>query len=273
MVTGKRKLQLKELELLILFRDLCEKHDLTYYISGGTFLGAIRHKGFIPWDDDIDVAMPRKDYDQFVKIALEEISGEREFLHFSNNPESLRPNSRIVDYSFKILNNSWETPRKEPVWIDVFPLDGMPSSKILQSIHKCRLLYRKVLIGFANHENIQDNKPDRPFIERSLIQFNKITRIGKLLNVYSQYEKIEKLLRKYSNEKSDVYFNFHGAYRFKSILNIKKIYGEGRLVEFEGSYFNSPSNYDLYLTKIYGDYMKLPPEEERNKHNTEIVEY
>jgi lipopolysaccharide cholinephosphotransferase len=267
-----KELQKKELELLILFRDICDEHQLTYYISGGTYLGAIRHKGFIPWDDDVDVAMPRKDYDKFVKIAPELFQGEKKFWHYSTVSESKRPNSRLVDYSTKIMNNSWKIPRAEPIWIDIFPLDGLPKSSIKSNIHKVRLLFLKVMVGFANYENIQDNKPGRPWHERFLLWINNTFSIGKKLNLYKQYDVLENALRKYSNESSEVYFNFHGAYRFNSIFNKKTIYGEGISLEFEGTQFNAPKNYDEYLKQIYGEYMELPPEDQRNKHNTEIIE-
>lgn len=265
-----KDLQQKELELLILFRDICDENQLTYYISGGTFLGAIRHKGFIPWDDDIDVAMPRKDYDKFVKLAPEIFKGDKQFWHYQTVAESKRPNSRLVDYSVKIINNSWKVPRQEPVWIDIFPLDGLPDSSIKINFHKMRLLFLKVMVGFANFENVQDNKGDRPWYERFLLSFNKLFSIGKHLNLNKQYDLLENALRKYSTDDSKVYFNFHGAYRFNSIFNKEQIYGEGRTLEFEGSQFHAPKNYDEYLKQIYGEYMKLPPEHMRNKHNTEI---
>jgi lipopolysaccharide cholinephosphotransferase len=266
-----RDLQLKELELLILFRDICEENQLTYYISGGTFLGAIRHKGFIPWDDDIDVAMPREDYDKFVQLAPKVVKGEHQFWHYSLVSESKRPNSRLVDYSVKIKNNSWKIPREEPVWIDIFPLDGLPKSPIKAKLHKIKLLVLKVLVGFANFENIQDNKKGRPWYERVLIALNKVFSIGKLLNLTKQYDYLEQSLRKYSNDSSEIFFNFHGAYRFNSIFNKEQIYGNGIKVEFEGFEFNAPANYDEYLKQIYGNYMEVPPEHMRNKHNTEVI--
>jgi len=266
-----RDLQLKELELLVLFRDICDKNQLTYYISGGTFLGAIRHKGFIPWDDDIDVAMPRNDYDKFIRIASEEFQGDKQFWHYKSVLESRRPNSRLVDCSVKIKNNSWKIAREEPVWIDIFPLDGLPNSLLKAKFHKMRLLFLKVMVGFANFENIQDNKESRPWYEKTLLKFNKIFSIGKHLDLNKQYDLLENALRKYSNDSSEVYFNFHGAYRFNSIFNKKKIYGEGISLEFEGTNFNAPKNYDAYLKQIYGDYMQLPSEDMRNKHNTEII--
>ncbi|WP_430598102.1 LicD family protein [Enterococcus sp. AZ177] len=266
-----KDLQQKELELLILFRDICDKNQLTYYISGGTYLGAIRHKGFIPWDDDIDVAMPRTDYDKFVEIASKEFIGSKQFWHYSSISESKRPNSRLVDLSVKIVNNSWKVPRQEPVWIDIFPLDGLPKSSVKANFHKMKLLFLKVMVGFANYENVQDNKKDRPLHEKMLLKVNSIFSIGKYLNLNHQYDILEDALRKYSDESSEVYFNFHGAYRFNSIFNKKNIYAEGIILEFEGNYFNAPKNYDDYLKQIYGDYMQLPPEHMRNKHNTEII--
>lgn len=267
-----RDLQQVEFKLLKSFKNICDKYNLTYYISGGTFLGAVRHKGFIPWDDDIDVAMPRKDYDKFVEVAPNEFKNNQKFWHYSIERESKRPNSRLVDTSVMIKNNSWKESRNEPVWIDIFPLDGLPESKTKLQIHKIKLLFLKTLVGFANFENIQDNKPNRPWYETGLIKFNKAFSIGKKLDLYKQYDNLENELRKYSTTESKVYFNFHGAYRFNSIFNVDNIYGEGIYLEFEKEYFRAPKEYDKYLTQIYGDYMEIPPEHQRNKHNTEVIE-
>ena len=208
-----RQLQLIEFELLKEFKSICEANQLTYYISGGTFLGAIRHKGFIPWDDDVDVAMPRKDYERFLKIAPELMKNQSAVMHYTIEKESKRPYIRLINRSVQVRNKSWQVSKIEPAWIDVFPLDGMPSSYFRVTIHKVHLLYRKVMVGFANYEYVQDNKPNRPWYEKALMALNNITGFGKHLDLYKQYDKLENTLRRYSDGKSKVYFNFHGAYR------------------------------------------------------------
>ncbi|MBO5987370.1 MAG: LicD family protein, partial [Lachnospiraceae bacterium] len=101
-----RKLQLTILELLKLFKEICEKHHLRYFMVGGTMLGAIRHQGFIPWDDDLDVGMPRPDYEKFIKIAKQELPAGFLFLNYKQDEKYKRYFSRIVDQNVEIYNAS-----------------------------------------------------------------------------------------------------------------------------------------------------------------------
>ena len=260
-----------EFEMLMELRRICEKHHLTYYISGGTFLGAVRHHGFIPWDDDMDIALPREDYQKFIRVVNKELPEGMEFKSYSNDPNYHHPVARLVNYKVCVKNKSFSEARIEPSWIDIFPLDGMPDGKLAMNLHKIRLLWRKVTIGWANYDDLQDMKPNRPWYEKVLMFIGKTFKPGKFMNLTKQYAKLEKALMKYPSSKSKVYMNFNGAYRFNSIMNKDFYYGNGALYEFEGEKFPAPANYDAYLKKIYGDYMKLPPEEKRNVHSTEVV--
>ena len=120
-----RALQLVELEIMKIFVNICERHQLRYIMIGGTMLGAIRHKGFIPWDDDIDVGMPRADYEKFLQIVRAELPADYDFLNYKQNPEYLRYFSRIVDTRVKVTNASYTDTLVEHAWIDIFPLDGL----------------------------------------------------------------------------------------------------------------------------------------------------
>ncbi|MBR5349023.1 MAG: LicD family protein [Lachnospiraceae bacterium] len=260
-----------ELEMLLQLRRICEKYKLTYYLSGGTFLGAVRHQGFIPWDDDMDIALPREDYRKFVKVVNKELPEGMEFKCYATDPDYHHPVARLVNHKVCVINHSFSDDRIEPAWIDIFPLDGMPDGKIALKLQKIRLLWRRVTIGWANYKDVQDTKPNRPWYEKFLMFIGTTLKPGRFMNLTKQYAKLEKTLMRYPASKSRVYMNFNGAYRFNSIMDKKKYYGKGALYTFEGEQFPAPANYDAYLTKIYGDYMKLPPEEKRNTHSTELV--
>ncbi len=272
MTTDLKKLQDAEYEVLLEIRRICEKYNITYYLSGGTYLGAVRHKGFIPWDDDMDIAIPRTDFIRFANVVKDELPKGMEYKSFDTDPVYHHPFPRITNNKIHVLNHSYTIPRKEPSWVDIFPLDGMPNSKILCEIHKAHLLWRRVTIGWANYQNVQEEKPNRPWYEKILMFIGKTIKPGRFMDLNKQYKKLERALMLYPDTKSKVYMNFNGCYRFNSIMEKSIYYRNGAKYEFKGELFNAPENYDAYLSKIYGDYMKLPPIESRNKHCTEVIE-
>lgn len=266
-----QKLHKAEFEMLVEFKRICEKHNILYFLSGGTLLGAIRHGGFIPWDDDIDVEVPRSEYEKLLKIIEKELPLEMEFKSYDTDPSYHNPIARIINNKVKVINHSFSEGRLEPAWIDIFPLDGMPDNKYFIIIHKFYILWRKMMIGFANFQDVQDTKAGRPWYERVMILFAKKFKIGRLLNLSKQYKKLEKTLTKYPDTTSKAYLCYCGDSFSKEIIE-KKYYGKGRLYKFEDTEFRGPENADMYLKTWYGNYMELPPEDKRNKHSTEVVD-
>ncbi len=271
MENGMQELHRVEFEMLLKVRDICQKYNLTYYLSGGTFLGAVRHQGFIPWDDDVDVAMPREEYLKFAQVANMELPEGMLFKTYELDKDYHHPIARIMNYKVCVKNHSFSKARVEPAWIDIFPLDGMPNGALMKTIHKIHLLWRKVMIGWANYADLEDTRMGRPMHEKILMFIGRTFKPGRFMNLQKQYAKLDKVLMKYPAKESKVYMNFNGIYRFNSIMSKEFFYGDGKTYTFEGEKFNAPANYDAYLTRIYGDYMKLPPIEKRNTHSTEIV--
>ena len=139
-------LQEKQLNILKYFIKVCEKHNLQYFLVGGSTLGAIRHKGFIPWDDDIDVGMPRKDYDKFVELQSE-FEGTPYFIQtFKTDPCYIYNYGKLRDSSTTFIENTFKQHRiNHGVWIDIFPIDGfskemMPREKLAKKVTYQRLL-------------------------------------------------------------------------------------------------------------------------------------
>lgn len=271
-LTVLRKVQLMELDIFKKIVKICEDNKLTYYISGGTYLGAVRHKGFIPWDDDMDVAMPRKDYLEFIKIASSVLKNDLYLVHYSICKTNLQ-HAQICNRTKHLREKNSMVEKTVDVFVDIFPLDGIPNGKIAQKIHKMKLLYYRMMYVYSVFdEYVSVNKLNRPLHEKILIAFGKTGIPQKLLNRETRIQKFDKCVSKYDFYKSKYVLNFSGRYKFKSIFDREKIYADGRMYEFEGEQFNGPYDFDFYLKQIYGDYMKLPPENQRNWHEIEVIE-
>ncbi|RGQ56232.1 LicD family protein [Enterocloster bolteae] len=266
-----RKLQLTELSIFSEVQCIIENLNLRYFVSDGTFLGAIRHNGFIPWDDDIDISMPRTDYEIFIKTASQYLPSHLHMINFKHDSDCIDYMTKIVDDRYKILHKHPKKNRLMSVWIDIFPLDGMPNNLILRKIHGFRLLALRALFKYSLFDelvNINNNK--RPWYENILIGVGKRISFEKYMNHRKRMFAIDTVLMKYEYDKCDRVVSFMGAYKLNSIMS-KKVYGEGRLYTFEKLIVKGPEDYDTYLRTIYNDYIKLPSEDERNWHGSEII--
>ena len=267
-----RRLQLAELDILKIFIDLCDKLGMPYYLMGGTLLGAVRHKGFIPWDDDVDVALTRPDYERFLKEAAALLPEGYYLSTFENNPDHTRYLTRIECDKVKVLETGFEKEHINNAWIDIFPLDGMPNNPLRRKLHGFHLLYRRALLQFSQFDRIVNLKlKNRPWHERILVWFGAKTHFGRHLDTKKQLRKIDRCLKKYDYDKCDYLVNFMGAYKLKEMFP-KALYGNGAWYPFEGLSLMGPEHYDPILTQMYGDYMAPPPEDQRNKHETQVID-
>lgn len=266
-----RQLQLTELNILKQVIDLCEQENLRYFMLGGTFLGAIRHEGFIPWDDDIDIGMPRADYDRFFEIAPEKLAKNLIYKNYWKGNEKTIYFSRVEDSRVQIHDDSALKHRVRNAWIDIFPMDGMPNNAMMRRIHEFRLLARRALLQYSQFSVIvNQDLPNRPFHERALIFVGNIINFEKILDTNKCMVKLDRLMRKYSYDDSNYVVNFMGAYKFKEMFP-KTVYESIREYPFETEHLIGPENYDLVLSQLYGDYMQLPPEHQRNKHHSRVI--
>lgn len=272
MADSLRQLQLKELELLKLFQKVCKENDISYFALGGTLLGAVRHKGFIPWDDDIDVGVPRPDYDRLCEILEKENLGENIRFHSYKNTENcIRYFSHIEDTSFKVVRRDKIQEEQAFAWIDIFPLDPMPNSSIFRKLKVFQVLALRAIYRFSCFDQLVDvNKKGRPLHERILVWVGLHTPIQKVFDTKKCLRRLEKALTGISYERSDYLVNAMGAYKFREMFH-KKHYGEGRMYPFEDTEICGPVDYDFVCTQLYGDYMTPPKTDERNHHNLQTV--
>lgn len=245
--------------------EVCEKHSLTYFMIGGTMLGAIRHKGFIPWDDDIDLGMPRKDYEFFLEIASKELPDKLKVVNYRTDPNYQYYITRICDTETKVVEERIGNDNKNTyVSIDIFPIDGTPNNLFLRKIYFFRVLVHRALMSLCYKDSI-DRKRTRGTVEKIFLCIMEFLPVNIITTPYKQKCIIDRLLRQQAVKHSKYIGNIMGAYRTKEIVPAE-YYGEGKFYQFEDIQLRGPSMYDEYLTHTYGNYMQLPSEDKRKTH-------
>lgn len=252
------ELQKKELEILKYFINVCEKLNLTYFLVCGSALGAAKYQGFIPWDDDIDVAMPREDYEVFCKNATEYLPANVFLQTFRTDPKFPQIFCKLRDSNTTFIE---ETAAKldinHGVFIDVFPLDGYPEKQLSIFVFetKKKILQSALLSAY---------EVERTGKSRLIYKVFCLLRIPK--KSYKVANCFEKMICRYKWNQSSFIAN-HGNWQGKLEYAKKEQYGDGVWSVFEGIPVRIPERYDEYLTQKYGDWRAELPETERKGHH------
>ncbi len=263
------EIQDKEYAMLCDFADVCEKNHLTYGLSGGTLLGAVRHGGFIPWDDDIDIEMPRPDYDKLMKIADREFAKINSCYKYStpyNDPNNIHPYCKLcaMDTTSIILPKSKRI--KSHLYIDVFPIEGMPNSAKAQEKHRLKV-YRRVLalygLKIAKYKINEYRDPFRKTIWRAASIINDVIPTTFMIKY------VDKLVHKYKFNSGKDNADIVAGYADREIMP-KQVFTYVKMFKFRDRIFYGKEKYDYYLTNIYGDYMKIPPKSQQIHHDMEV---
>lgn len=255
-----------ELDLLKHFIEICDTWHIRYYVIGGTLLGAVRHGGFIPWDDDIDVAVPRDDYDRLIEVMHKEENKEIGILYYRDKPDLYFYPAKIISKKYRIQDVRMKDGYSYP-WIDVLPIDGKPDGKVQGSLFKLHMDWYRLLLAFCYIDNLRDI--DRSFAQRAMIRIGRLLRPGRWIDPAKIKDKVDKLLSSHKIEDCSWVGTCMGAYYFHEFVP-KEYFGKGSKVMFCGLEVNAPEQVNPYLTHMYGDYMTPPEEQKRMARHVKI---
>ena len=242
------------------FHKICSKHAIPYYMLGGTMLGAIRHNGFIPWDDDMDFGVPREHYHRFVQIAEKELPSHYAVITYTNSTYAMMGFAKVMDETTRIEEEF--QPRGNEmlgVNIDVFPLDHCNGNKgLLSANFRTRAMFKLQKLLFVESKN-------RPWPKKMLAwTAQRLIPIGR--TKIPRYQDRQLSARAYKGRDTyGFYANFFGAWGLKEIVS-KEVFGTPVLYPFENIELYGVKYPDTYLEHLYGDYMQIPPEEHRHIH-------
>lgn len=256
-----KKIDISECHSILLniakvIHTICEESDIPYYMIGGTMLGAIRHKGFIPWDDDFDIAMSRVYYTKFIEIAEKKLPFPYRILTYENhNGTKLGflkvDNSQTIADDVKYVSNIVND--KFGIYVDIFPIDycspELPQYKIIRCLMSMQFL-------------LFTEPSDKIFYKKWIRHILRFTfRVDRTFLL----RKIDELIKKNTSEDEKYLISYWSHYGSKNMFS-SAIYGTPKLYQFEDTEFYGITEYDVYLKKLFGDYMKLPPKEKQVVH-------
>ena len=252
-------------ETMKAFIAFCENNGLRYYACAGTCLGAIRHKGIIPWDDDIDVLMPREDYNKFLDLKNSLKGSSFEIVDPSDNGYYL-PFAKFVNTNTTIYEVQ-EHPFIFGIFIDVFPLDDVGDIEIAKNLAK-----EKNKAWYTYASNLVSFVPSMffdfilHFKIKEALYYLKNSFLGKFFRVkmYRKFLEVEQVIQKQSGDK---WMFYGGGYGVEKELCDKEWFGDGVSVPFETFSIIVPQNYEAYLRHLFNDYMTPPPVEQRLSHH------
>lgn len=247
-----------QLNILLIIAEFCEKNSIKYFLFVGTLLGAVRHKGYIPWDDDIDICMMREDYEKFFE-KFNGYSDSLKAINYETDEDYYSVSGKVIDTN-TIMQECNNFNKDIGVYVDIFPMDKLPSEKAAINLQNKLRPYKIIL-------ELKTVKPDKSRVWYK----NTILKIGSFLFRYIStrwlIKKITCKSRIYNNQDCNYIADISVfTYGLRELFQ-KSWFEEICELEFEGYMFKGPKEYDKILHHLFGDYMKLPPIEKRVSHH------
>ena len=257
-----KRIQLQQLRIMDDIHRICAKHGYRYYLIGGSALGAVRHGGFIPWDVDIDIAMPRKDYNSFVAAANEYLSSDFELHYYMTDKDYRIPHAIVAMKRSELkLTCGNEINNKYGIYVDVLPLDQLPKNdqckeKQIKSLRRIKKL-RKLYDGDEYIEN--------PLWKRILKRIVKIC-MHCVCTSHSLNKEQDRIISEYhTGDEGEYWCSMLSHYSLKKLTMPKEYFGNPTLMNFEGRKYFVPEKITLYLQQLFNDYQRYPSLEQRQK--------
>jgi len=257
-VKNLREYQKKQLALIIKIDEICKNLNLRYYLIGGTLLGAVRHSGFIPWDFDMDIAMPRNDYEMFKNYWKTNFDDTFFYQDYETEKNHASPHALLkltntkINYNFSVAYKT----KHNGLYIDIFPLDEPPTNYTEQKKQAKKIKRIKKIIELKMAFSY-DNCKIKKMIKR-IISF-----IFAPISFHYLNKKLHQVMTTYNNGESLYFVSMASHYSYTKQLMKKEVYGNPCLLKFEGLDLCCPERYKDYLEKLFGKYMDLPPEKDR----------
>ena len=257
------------LNILKKFASFCDRNNLSYYLDAGSLIGAVRHKGYIPWDDDIDVNMPQKDYDRFIELTKKSNGYLSDHLLVEYPEDTVYTFLKISDERTILVEFPDTNPMEVGVYMDIFPKYGV-KDKSWKSKLLCKISEKLALLHWFNKYSVNAwQRPGNSSIKKIIAKIAKAitwndawaTKLqNKMMHRYAKNHPLEEC----SYVTTLTYGEFHK-------MAPKECFDGYQMLDFEGCQFKGPKDYDTYLHCLYkGDYMQLPPEDKREVHITEV---
>lgn len=265
------KLHKIQLEMAKDFKKICEQENISYFLIGGTLLGAVRHKGFIPWDDDLDIGMLREDFEKFLEVCRDKLPSNYFLQTLDTDPEFGLPIAKLrKNMTLFVEHASAKVDMHSGIYIDIFPYDNVPDNIFFMIYQRAITYILKRLVLLKSYYNLkkQENIFKIMIINLLVIVCSFIPK-KRMINIYLRE------IKRFNNIKDTQYLtNFGGSYSYNK-EKIQRVWLNKLIrLKFENEQFNVPSQYHSMLKSIYGNYMELPPENARyNRHGIIKIDF